>query len=143
MVEIEGKILNTSVSILIDPGACWSYVAPKIVDLCKLGKVKHDKTWPVQLSTNTKQKVSEIVKECEVKLNGFLTKVNLNILPLALYDIIIGMDWLDILEFQEFLIQPLWKSLNSTHYIKNTSPFLKNSRMYFSRKSTDYLRNVT
>ena len=43
MVEIEGKILNTSVSIRIDPGAYWSYVAPKIVDLCKLGKVKHIK----------------------------------------------------------------------------------------------------
>ena len=42
MVEIEGKILNTSVSILIDPDACQSYVAPNIVDLCKLGKVKHD-----------------------------------------------------------------------------------------------------
>ena len=47
MVEIEGKIINTFVSIFIDPGACWSYVAPKIVDLCKLGKVKHDKLWLV------------------------------------------------------------------------------------------------
>ena len=47
MVEIKGKILNTSVSILIDRGACQSCVAPKIVDLCKLGKVKHDKTWLV------------------------------------------------------------------------------------------------
>ena len=42
MVEIEGKILNTYVSILIDPGACRSYVSPKIVDICKLGKVKHE-----------------------------------------------------------------------------------------------------
>ena len=43
MVKIEGKILNTYASILIDPGAYWSYVAPNIVDLCKLGKVKHVK----------------------------------------------------------------------------------------------------
>ena len=43
MVEIKGKILNTSVSIPIDPSACRSYVAPNIVDLCKLGKVKHVK----------------------------------------------------------------------------------------------------
>ena len=43
MVEIEGKVLNTSVSILNDPGACRSYVAPNIVDLCKLGKVNHVK----------------------------------------------------------------------------------------------------
>ena len=95
MVEIEGKILNTSVSILIDPGACWSYVAPNIVGLCKLGKVKHVKPWMVQLATGTKQKVSEIVKECEVNLNGFLTKVNLNMLPLGSYYILIIMDQLE------------------------------------------------
>ena len=95
MVDIEGKILNTSVSILIDPGSCQSYVAPKIVELCKLGKVKHDKPWLVQLSTGTKRKVSKIVKECELNLNGFLTKVNLNILPLGSYDVLIDMDWLE------------------------------------------------
>ena len=95
MVEIKGKILNTSVSILINPSACWSYVAPKIVDLCKLGKVNHDKPWLVQLAIDTKWRVSKIVKECGVNLNGFLTKVKLNILPLGLYNILIGMDWLE------------------------------------------------
>ena len=93
MVEIEGKILNTSISILIDPGAFPSYVSPKIVDLCKLGKVKHDKPWLVQLSIGMKQKVSKIVKYCEVNLNGYPTKVNLKILPLGSYDILIVMDW--------------------------------------------------
>ena len=83
MVEIEGKILNTSISILIDPCACWSYVSPKIVDVYELGKVKHDKPWLVQLAIGTKWKVSEIVKECEV---------NLNILPLGSYDVLIDMD---------------------------------------------------
>ena len=82
MVDIKGKILNTYVSILIDPSAFQSYAAPKIVDLCNLGKVKHDKPWMVQLATGKKHNVSEIVKDCEVNLNGFPTKVNLNILPL-------------------------------------------------------------
>ena len=54
MVEIEGNILNTSISMLIDPGALHSYVSPKIVDVCKLGKVKHDKPWLVQLATGMK-----------------------------------------------------------------------------------------
>ena len=94
-VEIEGKILNTSISILIDPSACRRYVSPKIVDECKLGKLKHDKPWMVQVATGAKQKVLEIVKECEIDLNGFPMKVNLNILPLGSYDILIGMDWLE------------------------------------------------
>ena len=92
MVEIEGKILNTSISILIDPSSFQSYVSPKIVDECKLGKVKCDKPWLVQLANGTKREVLEIVKDCEVNLNGYPTKVNLNILPLGLYDILINMD---------------------------------------------------
>ena len=77
---------------MIDPSAFWSYVSPKIDDVCKLGKVKHDKPWLVQLATGTKWKVSKIVKYCEVNLNGFPTELNLNILPLGLYDLLIGMD---------------------------------------------------
>ena len=92
MVEIEGKILKNSISIVIDPSAFQSYVSPKIVDVCKLGKVKHDKPWLVPLATDTKQKVSKIVKNCEVNLNGFPAEVNLNILPLGSYNILIGMD---------------------------------------------------
>ena len=92
MVEIEGMILNTYIWILINNGASWSYVSPNIVDVCKLGKVKHDKCWLVQLAIGMKQIVSKIVKDCEVNLNGFPTRVNLNILPLRLYNIFIGMD---------------------------------------------------
>ena len=94
MVEIEGKILNTSISILIDPSACQSYVSPKIVNECKLGKVKHEKPWLVQLATSTKWKVLEIVKECEANLNGFLMKEIMNILPLGSYDVLIDIEWL-------------------------------------------------
>ena len=39
MVEIEGNILNASISILIDLGAFRRHVSPNIVDICKLGKV--------------------------------------------------------------------------------------------------------
>ena len=56
MVEIEGKVSNTSFSILIDPGAFRSYVSPNIVETCKLNKVKHEKPWMVQLATGKKNK---------------------------------------------------------------------------------------
>ena len=94
MVDIEGRVSKTSISILIDPGACQFYVSPKFFDVCKLGKVKHDKPLMVQLATCTKWKISEIVKDCEENMNGFPTRINLNILPLGLYDILIDMDWL-------------------------------------------------
>ena len=63
-----------------------------MVDECKLGKVKHDKPWLVQLATGMQWKVLKIVKECEVNLNGFLTKINLNILLLGLYNVLIDID---------------------------------------------------
>ena len=112
MVEIEGKILNTSISILIDPGAYRSYVSPKVVDVCKLGKVKHDKPWLVQLAIGTKDKVLEIVNNCEVNLNGSPTIVNVNILPIGSYDILIGMDWL---EQNHVMLNCLHKSILCTN----------------------------
>ena len=39
-----------------------------------------------------KHKISEIVKYCEVNLNAFSTRVNVNILPLGSYDVLISMD---------------------------------------------------
>jgi hypothetical protein len=36
VVEMEGMITNHLVSILIDPGSNLSYIAPKVVDKCKL-----------------------------------------------------------------------------------------------------------
>ena len=69
---------------------------PQIVDVCKLGKEKHEKTWLVQLATCTKRNVSEIVKDCEVNLNGFPTRLNVSILPLGSYDVLISMDSLGL-----------------------------------------------
>ena len=45
MVEMEGKIADQSVTVLIDPGASLSYISPKIVEKCNLktviGPVSH------------------------------------------------------------------------------------------------------
>ena len=71
MVEIEGKVSNTCISILIDLDAFQSCVSPKIVDTCKLNKVKHGKPWLVQLDTGTKRKVSKQVEYCKIDMNGF------------------------------------------------------------------------
>ena len=95
MVEILGKVSNTSISILIDLGASWNYVSPKIVETCKVDKVKHQELWLVQLSMGTKWRVSEIVRYFKVHLNGFLAKIDLNILPLGSYNVLIDMDWLE------------------------------------------------
>jgi len=44
IVEIEGKVHNKKVYILIDPRASLCYVAPNLVDPNKLKKVKNTKS---------------------------------------------------------------------------------------------------
>jgi hypothetical protein len=58
IVEIEGKIYNNNVSILIYPEASLSYISPTLVESNKLKRVKHAKSRLVQLTTRTKRKVT-------------------------------------------------------------------------------------
>jgi hypothetical protein len=94
VVEMEGMIANCLVSILIDPSSNLSYVAPQIVDKCKLQPVRHVKPWLVQLATGTKRKISEVIPASQFIMDGLPTQVNLKILPLGSYDMLVGMDWL-------------------------------------------------
>ena len=95
MVEVVGKIVEQSISILIEPTSTHSYISPRVVDICCFKKVKHTKSWLVQLATGIKRKVSEVVEKCPLVMNGLVTCVDMNVLPLGSYDVLIGMDWLE------------------------------------------------
>lgn len=49
----------------------------------------------VQLATETKRKVSEIIENFPAEINGLKTIENLNVLPLGSDDVLIGIDWLE------------------------------------------------
>jgi hypothetical protein len=95
MIEVEGKINNQPIAILIDSGASHSYLDPKMVERFQLPRSKLGKPWLVQLATRAKRKINEMVKACPMDMNGLGTRVDLNIIPLGSYDFLIGMDWLD------------------------------------------------
>ena len=95
MVEVEGMINQTPITILIDPGASLSYISPKMVEKCKSPIEKFEIFWLVQLATGAKRKVTCFVKECAVIMDHFETVVKLNVFPLSSYDLLIGMDWLE------------------------------------------------
>jgi hypothetical protein len=92
MIEVEGKLDNQPTAILIDFGINHSYIDPKLIEIVKLKKSKHGKSWLVPLATETKRRINELVKECPINLNGTNTKVDLNIIPLRSYDCLIVMD---------------------------------------------------
>ena len=62
MIEVEGKIDNHPIDILIYSGASHSYVDPNLVKRFKLKKCKHEKSWLVQLATGTKRIIKDLVK---------------------------------------------------------------------------------
>ena len=95
VVEVDSEIVEQTVFVLIDHVSTHGYVTPRIVEMCSLKKTKHIKSWLVQLATGTKRKVSEVVEKCPLVMNGWVTYVDLNVLPLGSYDVLIGMDWLE------------------------------------------------
>jgi hypothetical protein len=76
-------------------GASHSCIDPKVVDRFHLMKSKLERSWLVQLATETKRRINEVAQGCPINLNGVNTNVDLNIIPLGSYDILIGMDWMD------------------------------------------------
>ena len=44
----------------------------------------------------TKRKVSEVVEKFPLVMDGLVTYADLNVLPLGSYDMLIGMEWLEV-----------------------------------------------
>jgi hypothetical protein len=92
MIELEGKINDQLIAILIDSGASHRYLDPNMLEMFQLPRSKLGKPWLVQLVTREKMKINEVVKVCPMEMNEMHTKVDLNIIPLSSYDCLIGMD---------------------------------------------------
>jgi hypothetical protein len=83
MIEVEGKIINQLVAILIDSGGSHCYIDPKIVDILYLEKSKLEKSSLVQLAIGAKRRIHDLVRGCSISINGVNTKSYLNIIPLG------------------------------------------------------------
>ena len=70
VVEVASKIFEQSVFVLIDPISTHSYITLRVVEICAFKKLKHSKSWLVQLATGTNRKVSEVTEKCPLVMNG-------------------------------------------------------------------------
>jgi hypothetical protein len=66
-----------------------------IVENFHLQRSKHKTSWLLQLVIRDKRKISELVEDFPIDMNGINTKVDVNIIPLDSYYFLIGMDWLE------------------------------------------------
>jgi len=74
MIEVEGKIDDPLISILIDLGASHSYIDHNLVERFHLQRSKHGNSWLVQLATRAKRRINELVKDFPMDMNGLSTK---------------------------------------------------------------------
>jgi hypothetical protein len=95
IIEVEGKINNQPIAILIGFLSSHSYIDQNLVERINLKRCKQENSWLVQLATRTKRKIGELVIYFPLNMNGFDTKAYLKIIPLASYECLTGMDLLD------------------------------------------------
>jgi hypothetical protein len=72
VIEVEGKIDNQPITILIDSRSIHSYINSNIVEIFHLQRSKHKKSWSVQLVIGAKRKISELVKDTIPSIEYYL-----------------------------------------------------------------------
>ena len=55
IIEMDGKICDQVISILIDPRSNYNYVSLHLVDKSGLNKELREESWLVELTTGTKK----------------------------------------------------------------------------------------
>lgn len=81
IIEMNGKLCDQVIYILIDPESNYSYVSLEFVDKCGLNKELHAESWLVSLAILTKKRVHHLVRACIIYLNGVPIVAHLNVLP--------------------------------------------------------------
>ena len=70
MIEIEGKLNDLSISILIDSGDSYIYVNTNLVETCKLPRSKIPKNRMVHLAIGMRRNITSLFKDCYFIMNG-------------------------------------------------------------------------
>ena len=96
MIQIEGKLNDLSISILIDSLASYSYANTNVVERYKLVRSKFLKNIMVLLAMGMRRKITSVVKDCCFIMDGLHTNFDWDIIHLGLYDFLIGMNWIEL-----------------------------------------------
>jgi len=62
MIEVEAKIANQPIAVLIYSGGSHSYIVLNFVERFHLKRSKHEESWMVQLATETKGRLMRLLK---------------------------------------------------------------------------------
>jgi hypothetical protein len=93
-VKLVGSIQNKVISVLVDSGSTSSFisstVAAHLTDVTPLPSPSS-----VQVAGDGILCCNSVIKNVVWVVSGYSFQLELRVLPLAAYDVIIGMDWLE------------------------------------------------
>jgi hypothetical protein len=98
VLETTGMIVDQTLSILIDPGATESFISGAVLKRIKVMEIEQDEFSFIEMASVAKQKVGGKATDCILNLGEFVTRANLYVTTLGSYDVMIGMDWLELHE---------------------------------------------
>jgi hypothetical protein len=96
VVESSGTLNPINVKILFDSGATDSFISPSGLEKSGLEAYEHDEFKQVDMASGEKQAVGPSIDNCIVDLGVCTTRLKVYITTLGVYDLIIGMDWLEV-----------------------------------------------
>ena len=94
LIKLEGSVSGHRAVILIDSGATGNFVSASFVSKHRLPSVPLAKQDFVTLADGSQQAAGSTVPSVPVSVNSYSDHIDLVSLPLAGYDIILGMPWL-------------------------------------------------
>jgi hypothetical protein len=86
---------HINVKILFDFGATDSFISPSALEKSGLAAYEHDDFKQVEMISGEKQAVGPSIDNCLVDLGVCTTRLKVYVTALGMYDLIIGMDWLE------------------------------------------------
>ena len=93
-LQILGKIFGKYFKFLIDYGATDSFISNYLVkDMIKAPKFLTN-GWQVEFGFGQKCYIKKYFRNIDIELSKGFIEWDLYVIPLASYDIILGMDWL-------------------------------------------------
>ena len=95
VVESTGKVNNVKLKILFYPGATDNFISAYALNNYGVVAYDNDDFEQVEMASGVKQVVRLKVRGCQVKLGVCTTKLDAYVTNLAIYDLIVGMDWLE------------------------------------------------
>jgi predicted aspartyl protease len=95
VLDLLGTLNHVNVKILFDSGATASFISPSALENCGLAAYEHDDFKQVEMASGKKKAVGTSIDNCVVDLGVCNTRLKVYVIALGMYDLIIGMDWLE------------------------------------------------